>query len=181
MARTRNVRLYSGLKLHGALTIHVFNAATGSVVRTLSNPNTIVDNAKDVVRSLLCQRALGAGGDPVNIYEYSWGSMRFGTSGTPPTATQDDLLAEVTTARKELGDVQKVNGTLGEVTLTATLESADANALVLREAGVFTRGPGLWSASIGGSLKMFSRQAHAPIEKTSALRLEYTWVFQFTA
>jgi hypothetical protein len=181
MVRTRRRRLRSGVKLYGALTIHVFEAATGRVLRTLSKHNTIVDNARDIVRALLAQRALGAGGDPVNIYEYSWGSMRFGTSGTAPTPLQGDLLAEVPAARKELADIKKVNGSTGEITLSATLESGDANGSTLREAGIFTRGPGLWSAGVGGTLKMFSRQAHPAIEKTSAIRLEYTWVIQFTA
>ena len=180
MRRTRNLRFHDRIKMRGALTIHVFDVTTGEVRRTLSKHNTIVDNALDIVRSLLTQRTLGAGGDPVP-HEYSWGSMRFGTSGVPADVTQYDLLAEVVTVRKELGDIKKVNGSLGEVTLSATLESGDANSLTLREAGVFTRGPAAFDAGIGGTLKMFSRQAHPAIEKTSALRLEYLWVFQFTA
>ena len=181
MARTRSLRFRSGVGIRGELTIHVFDARTGAVLRTLNKPNTIMNNARDIVRALLAQRALGAGGDPVAIREYSWGSMRFGTDSTAAAPTQQDLYGEVTAARKELTDIQKNNGSVGEITLTATLDSGDANGVTLREAGVFTRGPTVWSAGVGGTLRMFSRQVHPFIEKTSAIRLEYTWVFQFTA
>ena len=175
--RARSLNFRSSLKIIGTLTIHAIDVRTGNVVWTFHKRNTIVYDASNIVRSLLAQRTPAA--DPAPA-EYSWGSMRFGTSGTVPTRYDTDLLAEVSTARKQLTDDKKVNGITGEITLQATLGSGDANGYTLREAGIFTQST-LWSADVGGTLKMFSRQVHPAYEKTSALQLEYGWVMQFTA
>jgi hypothetical protein len=159
----------------GRLTIHVIDAASGSVIRTLSDHNTITYDAGNIVRALLAQRVA----DPAPL-EFSVGSMRFGTSGTVPTRYDTDLLGEIATVRKQLTDLQKVNGITGEITWNATLDTTDANGYTLREAGVYTRGT-TWDSGVGGNLKMFSRQVHAAIEKSSSLRLEYSWTYQFTA
>jgi hypothetical protein len=165
------------LKVIGTLTIHAVDVRSGGVVWTFSKRNTITYDAGDIVRSLLAQRTPPA--DPAPA-DYMWGSMRFGTSGTAPTRYDTDLLAEIPAARKQLGDSQKINGVTGEITLQATLDTGDANGYTLREAGIFTAGTG-WNGPVGGWLRMFSRQVHPAYEKTSALRLEYAWIMQFTA
>ena len=175
--RARSVNFRSGLKIIGTLTIHAIDVRTGNVVWSFHKRNTITYDASNMVRSLLAQRTPPA--DPAPA-EYSWGSMRFGTSGTAPTRYDTDLLAEIGTARKQLTDDKKVNGITGEITLQATLDVGDANGYTLREAGVFSFGT-TWDADVGGTLKMFSRQVHPAYEKTSALRLEYGWTMQFTA
>lgn len=165
----------SRMRMVGTLTIHVRDADTGRVLRTVQKRNTITFDAGDIVRSLLAQRAT----DPAPA-EYSFGSMRFGTSATAPTRSQTDLITEISAVRKELLDGQKTDGVSGEITLDATLASGDGNGNTFQEAGVFTLGAGVYSANPGGSLKMFSRQIHSGLAKTAMVVFDYNWTFQFT-
>jgi hypothetical protein len=165
----------SRLKMKGTLTIHVKDCR-GRILRTIIKRNTITYDAGDVVRALLAQRSSDADPD-----ENQLGSMRFGTSTTTPTRYDTDLIEEVVAVRKELTDAKKVNGISGELTLQATLGTGEANGLAkpLAEAALCTKGTS-WNDNIGGSLKMFSRQCHAPITKNSAISLDYSWTLQFT-
>lgn len=165
----------SRLRMVGTLIIHVKDVR-GRVLRTIHKRNTITFNAGDVVRALLAQRAT----DPATT-ELQLGSMRFGTSTTSPTRYDVDLLEEATTVRKQLTDSKKINGVSGELSLQATMETTEGNGLSkpLAEAGLFTLGT-LWSANVGGNLKLWARQVHAPITKTSAISLDYNWTLQFT-
>lgn len=163
------------VRLSGTLTVRVRDVRTGRIVRTVQKRNTITFDAGDVVRSLLAQRA----SDPAPA-EYRFGSMRFGTDNTTPTRSDTDLIGEVTSVRKELTDGQKVDGITGEITLDASLQSGDGNGNTFQEAGVFTYGAGAFNANQGGTLKMFSRQVHAPLAKTAGLVFDYNWTFQFT-
>ena len=168
--------LVSPIKMRGILTIHVKNAKNGAILRTIHKQNVITDDAGNVMRSLIAQRAT----DHAAAY-LALGSMRFGTSSTTPLRSQTDLLAEVSSARKELEDMDKQNGSAGEIQFIATLQSADANGNTLREVGLFTTGTA-WDGAQNpaNGLYMFARQIHAPIEKTVALTLEYNWAIQFT-
>ena len=162
-------------KMAGTLIIHVKDA-NGQLLRTIYKRNTITFNAGDMVRSLLCQRTA----DP-EAADLQLGSMRFGMGTTAATRYDLDLVQEVTAVRRQLTDVQKVNGITGEVSLLATLGTGDANGLPnpLTEAGLFTRGMH-WNNNVGGTLKLWARQVHAPISKSSAISLDYTWTLQFT-
>lgn len=166
----------SNMRMKGTLVIHVRDAKTDRVLRTVHKRNTITFDAGDIVRSLLAQRTPPA--DPAPA-EYSLGSMRFGTSTTTPTRFDTDIISEVTSARKELTDAKKTNGVQGEISLQATLGTSDANGYTLTEAGLFTRST-TWNNAVGGSLLMFARQVHAAISKTSSISLDYTWTLQFT-
>jgi hypothetical protein len=163
------------LKMRGVLSIHVRDAKSGRVLRTVLKRNTITFDAGDVVRSLLAQRATDSAAS-----ELQWRSMRFGTSNTAPTRSDTDLIAEVVSVRKELTDSQKIDGVSGEITVSATLGSGDGNGNTYQEAGVFTFGAGAYDANVGGSLKMFSRQVHSALAKTSGVVFDYNWTFQFT-
>ena len=163
------------VRMIGTLTIHVKDARTGRVLRTLQKRNTITFNAGDVMRALLAQRATDAA--PA---EYSWGSMRFGTSNTTPTRADTDLIAEVVSVRKALPDGQKTDGISGEIVVDATLGSGDGNGNTFQEAGVFTFGPTTFDANVGGSLQLFARQVHGAIAKSGGITFDYNWTFQFT-
>jgi len=168
------MRFLSKVKMIGTLTIHVREAKTGRIVRTVIKENTITYDAGDVLRALLAQRAT----DPAAA-NLSLASMRFGTSNTAPTRSDTDLLAEVAAVRKQLLDINKTDGITGEITFQATLGTADGNGSTFQEAGLFTRGS-TWNDDVGGSLLMFSRQVHSPIPKTSGFSLDYDWTIQFT-
>lgn len=172
--RSHTSQFVSRMKMRGILTIHVRDARTGAVLRTIVKRNTITYDAGDIVRGLLAQRATDH-----PVAELQLRSMRFGTSNTPPTRHDTNLLSEIVTVRRELTDVKKVNGVSGEISLRATMEASAGNGYTYREAGLFTKGP-TWNSDVGGSLQCFSRQIHAAIEKTSAVSLEYDWTLQFT-
>lgn len=163
------------MRMVGTLTIRVRDVKTGRILRTLVKRNTITYDAGDIVRALLAQRAT----DPAPG-EHKFGSMRFGADNTTPVRADTDLIAEVVSVRKELTDGQKTDGVSGEITVDATLQSGDGNGNTFQEAGVFTQGAGLYDANVGGSLKLFARQVHGAIAKTSGIVFDYNWTFQFT-
>ena len=164
----------SAIRMIGTLTIHVRDAKTRAILRTLTKRNTITYDAGDVVRSLIAQRATDYA--PATL---QMGSMRFGTNNTAPTRSDTDLLGEVVPVRKQLLDVNKINGVSGEISFQTTLQATDGNGNTFNEAGLFTRGA-TWNDSVGPSLLMFSRQIHGDIAKTSGLELDYNWTIQFT-
>jgi len=164
----------SRLRMIGILRIRVRDVATGKVLRTIIKRNTITYDAGDIVRALLAQRATDT-----PAAQFQFGSMRFGTSSTATSRNDTNLMAEVTAVRRQLTDLEKLNGGSGELTLHAFMEGTAGNGHTYREAGLFTVGT-LWSADVGGSLMCFARQLHAAIEKTASVALEYDWTLQFT-
>lgn len=165
----------SRLRMVGTLTVRVRDAKTGRQLRVLQKRNTITFDAGNIVRSLLAQRA----SDPAPA-QYQFGSMRFGTDNITPTRLQTDLMTEVVGIRKELTDLQLVDGVSGEISLDASILSTEGNGNTFQEAGVFTLGAAAYDANQGGTLKMFARQVHAPLAKTTGIIFDYNWTFQFT-
>ena len=161
------------IQIQGFLYVRIRDAKSHRVVWQWGKRNTIMLSAGDVVRSLVAQRAT----DPA-ASQLALGSMRFGTSDTTPTTADTDLWSEVTTVRKQLSDARKVNGVTGELTLLATLESAEGNGYTYAEAGLFTTGS-LWSGDVGGHLSLFSRQVHPAQPKTVGQVFDYEWTLQF--
>lgn len=164
----------SRMRMIGTLTIRVRDVRTGRVIRVWKKRNTITYDAGDIVRDLLAQRATDYAPAELKL-----GSMRFGTNATTPTRGDTNLLNEIASVRRELTDLHKLNGGVGEISLHATMEGSAGNGYTYREAGLFTKGV-TWNADVGGSLQMFTRQMHPSIEKTSAVALEYDWKLQFT-
>lgn len=167
-------KFVSAVRMVGTLTIHVRDTKTGRILRTLTKRNTITYNAGNVMRALIAQR-----GTDFSATALQMGSMRFGTNNTSPTRSDLDLLGEDTAIRKQLLDVNKLNGVTGEISFQATLLAADGNGNTFCEAGLFTKGT-VWDADVGSSLMMFARQIHGDIAKTSGLELDYNWTIQFT-
>lgn len=174
---TASAGLTTTLRMVGTLVVRVLEAKSGRLLKTVMKRNTITYDAGNIVRSLLAQRAT----DP-SPSSYAFGSMRFGTSTVAPTRADTDLLGEVFTVRKQLLDVQKLDGLSGVITLSATLASGDGNGSVFTEAGIFTHGASNWNDPVaaGGFVKMFSRQIHAALTKNSSVVFDYDWTFQFT-
>lgn len=166
--------IYSRLSADGVLTVRLRSAEDGRILRTIIKQNTIVDSARTAVFGLLLQRAT----DPA-ASELQLGSMRFGRSGIAAATTDINLIEEVSDIRKQLVDANKINNGLS-ITLQATVEAGEGNGYTYREAGLFTRGGGLWNANVGSSLMMFARQVHAGIEKTDSFALDYNWTIQFS-
>lgn len=178
MLHTRNrptQTIRSPLTMKGTLVIEVRTAARRRLLRRITKRNVITFDAGDIVRALVAQRAT----DPVAA-NFRMGSMRFGANNTPPLRSDTDLIGEVVSVRKELTDLQKVDGLSGEISFTATLQTSDGNGNTFQEAGLFTHGAGVFSANVGGNVKAFARQVHAPIAKTSGVVFDYTWTLQFT-
>lgn len=164
----------SRMRMVGTLTIRIRDARTKRVIRVWRKRNTITYDASDIVRDLLAQRATD-----IAAAQFALGSMRFGTNALTPTRGDTNLLNEIAAVRRELTDLNKINGGVGELSLHATLESNAGNGYTYREAGLFTKGT-TWNGDVGGGLQMFTRQVHPAIEKTSAISLEYDWKLQFT-
>lgn len=164
----------SRMQMRGILTVHVRDAKTDAILRTITKLNTITYDAGDIVRALLCQRATDAAPEELQL-----GSMRFGISNVAATRYDTNLLGEITAVRRQLVDDKKVNGGSGELSLRATMESSAGNGYTYQEVGLFTLGT-TWDADVGGNLQCFARQVHAEIPKSSAIALEYNWVLQFT-
>ncbi len=84
-------------------------------------------------------------------------------------------------------DVNKVTGVPGELQFIATLGAADANGATLQEAGLFTRGsapvptPSDPPGTGPGDVRLFARQIHPQVPKTSAISVEYDWRIGFSA
>lgn len=168
------------IKMRGDLTIIVREAATGLVVKRIEIRNKITFLAADVIVELLAQRVTDPEASANAIY-----SMRMGTSNTAAARSDTDL--GVYLIAKELADVNKVTGVPGELTLSATLETTDANGETLREAGIFTKGDALVptpsdaAGTVPGAPRMLCRQTHPEINKSVSLSVEYSWRLAFTA
>lgn len=163
----------------GVLSVTVRDAVSSAIRRHFTIRNQITSLTADVMLELLAQRA----SDPPSAYNKCH-SMRMGSSNTAPTRADTNLGAF--TIGKELGDVGKITGLPGEVQFIATLSAGDANGTTLREAGLFTAGPTPGTSDVPGvnghtACRMLARQVYADIPKTSAIVIDYTWIFAFTA
>jgi hypothetical protein len=161
--------------MRGTLVIEVRTTRRQRLIRRIIKRNVITFDAGDIIRALVAQRAT----DPTPA-SFRMGSMRFGTNNTPPQRSDTNLIGEVVSIRKALPDIQKIDGLSGEISFTATLASGDGNGNTFQEAGLFTFGSALFDANVGGNLKCFARQVHAPLAKTSGVVFDYTWTLQFT-
>jgi hypothetical protein len=173
--------LHENVGMRGDLYIRVRSVKTGEVIQTIEIRNKITLLAANVLVELVAQReGVDPGPSANQIY-----TMRMGTSNTPATRADTNLGAPVFS--KVIVDSNKVSGAQGELQFLVTLESGEANGSTLQEAGLFTRGTMTPSPVFGEpdpatpKLRMFARQIHPAIPKTSAITLEYSWRLAFTA
>lgn len=172
--------LRDGFFMRGDLRVTVYDSRTLEQLKRIEIRNKITFLAADVIVELIAQRAT----DPAPAFDAIF-SMRMGTSNVVASRADTNLGAFV--IGKQLADVNKVTGLPGELQFLATLEAADANGSALQEAGLFTRGsagsptPSDAPGTTPGAVRMFSRQIHPAIPKTSAITVEYDWRIAFTA
>jgi len=171
---------YDGIPMRGDLTIIIRDAKTRKKIRKIEIRNKITFLAADILVELLAQRTPTLDPTPDKQLLYS---MRMGLSNTP--AARSDTNLGTFEIGKVLADVNKITGVPGELELTAELEAGEANGVTLQEAGLFTAGstPSA-DGPVGttpGTARMFSRQIHPAIPKTSAIVLDYSWRIAFTA
>jgi hypothetical protein len=180
-----------GIKMRGDLRIIVRDSATGRRLRTIEIRNKITFLAADVLVELLAQRATDPqppgfpiAAAPVKTPNELF-SMRMGSSNVPASRADTNLGAFV--VGKQLLDVNKVTGVPGELELIASLGAADANGVTLQEAGLFTRGSALAPSpsdppgTVPGQPRLFARQIHPAIPKSTAISLDYSWRIGFSA
>ena len=181
------------IAMRGDLSIVVRDALTKEAIKHIEIRNKITFLAADLLVELLAQRTTDS--QPISValptphYEHpnEIFSMRMGTSSVPAERTDTNLGAFVHGVLLE--DVSKITGVPGELQFVAQLGVGDANGNTLQEAGLFTRGDagaGLATASdlpqtIPGKVRMFARQGHAPVSKTAAITVEYSWRVALTA
>lgn len=168
----------SRISMRGDLSVTVRDSLTNEIVWRHEIRNKITFLAADALVEMLAQRATDPTPDKQSIY-----SMRMGSSNTPASRADTNLGAFV--IGKVLNDVDKVTGVPGELEFSATLSSAEGNGSTLQEAGLFTKGttPSASNApGIGpGDTRLFARQIHPPVPKTSAISIEYSWRIAFSA
>lgn len=169
----------------------------GLTVFRYDSPNTITYTAPLVIADLLTQGWTGTGNqaltdhpsDPLRGFDaavpvVSTASqnqiryMRVGTGSAPAIRTQVAITswphsnADQSLAQAEIGSVDFTNN--AEIQFTATFDTTKANVPdggdPIREVSLWTYGDGA-----GTNSRMFARQVHAPIAKTNAFQLEYTW------
>lgn len=172
--------LREGIFMRGDLRVVIYDALTHERLKGIEIRNKIMFLAADIITELIAQRAT----DPTPTYDSMY-SMRMGASNVAAERSDTNLGAFV--IGKALADVNKITGVPGELQFLATLESADANGSTLQEAGLFTRGsavsptPSDAPGSTPGTPRLFARQIHPAIPKTSSITVEYDWRIAFTA
>lgn len=179
-------KFQDGISMKGMLTITVRSSITREVVRRITIRNKITFLAADTLVELWAQRAT----DPPPVQDMIY-SMRMGTANTPASRADTNLGAYAIGA--QLTDVNKVTGIAGEIEFIALLGAGDANGITLQEAGLFTRGSAVSPRPVNvettsdvpgtspGNPRMVARQIHAPIPKSAAITVEYSWCVAFTA
>jgi len=171
--------LISRFSMSGVLTVRMREIDSGRIFRTIIKKNTIVNGASAVVLRLLLQETTDTSVTPASSLQL--GSMRFGTSIVATSPSDSNLTNEIVAVRKQLGDTEKtLVGTT--MTLTATLDGADAPGSVFSEVGLFTKGA-TWDGTISpttNGLFMFARQVHAPITKSTSFAFDYSWTIQIS-
>jgi hypothetical protein len=168
----------STIPMIGTLRVVVRDAKTRKIRRRVTIKNKITYLAADVLVELIAQRA----SDPVAARQRIY-SMRMGSSNT--AASRSDTNLGTFVVGVQLLDVNKITGAPGELQFVATLEAADGNGNTLREAGLFTAGaaPSVSDTpnTTAGSTRLFARQTHPDIPKSSAIVLDYSWTIAFVA
>lgn len=133
----------------------------GSTVRRIAVRNTITYLGRSATLHLLAQ-ALGGpdgiGGSP--------GKLVPGTNGTPPTVGDIALGAALSSGNQISLSASNlsVNEPAGELVITGTLTTSQGNGSTLREVGL-----------VLADGRLFARQVHPSVAKTSALTVTYTW------
>ena len=139
---------------HGQLTTTVRDAATGRIIREVTNDNIVTDDGLVHMSEIL--------GGLLDFMTH----MAVGTGVVLPSASDSALDTEVF---RNL--IARRVPTTANLRMQMFLGTGDANGFTLSEAGIF-------NAATGGT--MFSRVLISPtIAKTGAITVTLTWDFTF--
>ena len=169
----------SSLPIRGDLTVKVRSIKSGRVLRTYVIRNTVTYLGMGTVVQLLSQRVAPPDDPPASL---ALAELWVGNGVTPPVRG-DTALADGSGFRDKIAltDATKTPNIVGpvyELRLLATLPSiTPANTFTLTEAGLYTAGSVLPVVT----QKLFARQIHPAIVKTSAIAIDYDWRISFTA
>ena len=171
----------SSLYARGDLTVRVRSVASGRTLRTFVMRNTITYLGMGTVVQLLSQRIAPLDDAPISL---KLAELWVGDSAVPPVRSDTTLAMGPPGYRDQLTltDATKtpnIAGPIYELRLLATLPSiTPANGgLPLAEAGLYTAG----SLVPAVPQRLFARQIHPLINKTSAIVIDYDWRISFTA
>lgn len=173
-----NITFDKKIPMRGDITIRVLDGVTGKELKKIEIRNKITFLAADDLVELIAQRATDAA--PANNKIHS---MRMGTANT--AASRSDTNLGVPILGFILADINKVTSLPGQIQFTATMDTATGNGNTFRECGLFTKGSGTGAMDAPGltgtSPRLFARQTHPDLVKTSAISLQYSWTISFTA
>jgi len=178
----------------------------GTCLYRYEGPNTITYTAPLVVMDLLMQKELdpglnesashpadanrGFGAGVSNVTNPNHNAIRYMRIGKSNQAAQrsDTALVDQIGAASDDG-TETVTDILfpsnAAIRFVALFGAAKANVspLTIEEVSLWTRGSSLVEdlSTVGfANSRMFARQIHAPIAKTAAIQLEYTWTIYLT-
>lgn len=171
------VSIHNGVPLRGDLKVVARDAVTGEIVRRIEIRNTITYLALGTLVELIAQKTS-------TLYPFGGlaiATLRVGSGTIPPTRNDSSLGSEVHSLA--LNDANKFLTTNNPfelkiaVTLEAGTSSSPFNNVTLSEAGLFTAG----DVASGLAPRLFARQIHPGIPKSTALVIDYDWRIAFTA
>lgn len=159
-----SVKTSDKIRLRGDLTVTITNVLTGHTSRRHVR-NTITYNGLNSSLYLWAQ-------DGISVTDYQIAELVPGKNSTPPTRGDLGVVDPVDTAdRLPLTSANRtVSPATGELVISATLGTGQANGLTLCEVGL-----------ILGNGQLFARQVHPNFTKSSAFTLTYTWRIAVTA
>lgn len=171
----------SSLLIRGDLTVKVRSVKSGRILRTFVIRNTVTYLGMGTVVQLLSQRTAPPDDAPAAL---KLAELWVGDGVVAPVRG-DTALSGTLAAKVTLTDATKTPNIVGpiyELRLLATLPATggvlvDGNGYTLTEAGLYTAG----SAVPLVTQKLFARQIHPAIAKTSAIAIDYDWRISFTA
>lgn len=157
MTPTQFVRVQEVPRLQGEIELHV--RRDGVLVQHIRKRNTIVYDGRNALLYLLAQ-TVGVPGD--------WRITRLipGTDATPPTVGDLAVGAPLGLSDQIVltAPDYTISAASGELIITGTLDTTQANGFFLREIGL-----------VMSNGELFARQIHPTVEKTAMLTVTYTW------
>ena len=171
----------SDLPMRGDLTVKVRSVKSGRILRTFVIRNTVTYLGMGTVVQLLSQNTTPPDDPPASL---KLAEIWVGDGVVPPvrgdTALSGALAAKITLINGT--KTPNITGPIYELRILATLPATggvlvDGNGFTLREAGLYTAGSVLPVVT----QKLFARQIHPAIVKTSAIAIDYDWRISFTA
>lgn len=158
-----SMELGGNVRLRGDLSIEITDVRTGRVRRHHVR-NTITYDGLNSSLYLWAQ-------DGIDPADYRITQLQAGTNSTPPSRGDIGVIQPATGGLIALAAANRaVVPATGELVITATLGTGDANNFTLCEVGLLL-----------ANNQLFARQIHPAFLKTSSFTLTYTWRIAVTA